>query len=272
MARPHGHAKVSRSNPQAWGVCDSCGFLYNLRDLRFQYGWAGARVQRINFLHCDKCTDKLQEQLRVIVLPADPEPVEHPRPERDSINNDPINTIALTFGVGQQPLFGTLTQGAGLRSAFDANPEKPFGLSAVRYISINGDNTIGRNWQGIFDNNQGCAIVRMIAYAPLNGRFLGSGPTPWRFEGSNDGVTFTAITSGTTSGAIGEVIDQTFFSQGYFLYHRFVITGDGISTVSVALLRLFQNQNTEPVVPSPAPGPIPSPVSGYVPTFEILGF
>ena len=262
--RPHGRAKVDRFNPSAFGICDSCGFLYNLKDLHFQKEWYGARIQNTNMLRCYHCLDRLQEQHRVIHLPADPVPVENPRVERESILNDPIGTIAITYGIGSQPVFGTMAQGAGLRSAFDANPVKPFALSAASYLSINGDNTIGRNWQGIAENNNGISINRFIAYAPNNARFYAGGTTPWRFEGSNDGMSFTVIASGATTGVIGEVIDVSFVST-FFMYHRFVLTGNGIHSVSVALLRLFKNPGTEPTVPSPIP---PTPI--ILPTITSL--
>ena len=250
--RPHGRAKVDRFNPSAFGVCDACGFLYNLKDLHFQKEWYGARIQNTNMLKCYHCLDRPQEQHRVIHLPADPVPVRNPRIERYLSLNDPQTTI----GFGSDPVFGTMTQGAGLRAAFDFNPTKPFGLCAATYISINGDNTIGRHWLGFTEGNQGVAAKRITVYAPLNGRFFGEGSTPWRFEGSNDGVTFTTITSGTTSGIIGEIIDVVFPSGGLYLYHRFVLTGNGIHSVSIAMLNIYQ-ELTSPSFATPIP---PTPI------------
>ena len=80
--RPHGRAQVDRRSPHAWAVCDRCGFLYNHKDLQWQYIWAGARTANQNLLVCYKCLDDLQEQLRAIVLPADPVPIKNPRIER----------------------------------------------------------------------------------------------------------------------------------------------------------------------------------------------
>jgi len=254
--RPHGRAKVDRFNPSAFGICDSCGFLYNLKDLHFQKEWYGARIQNTNMLRCYHCLDRLQEQHRVIHLPADPVPVENPRPERESILDDPQTTI----GFGSDPVFGTMTQGAGLRAAFDANPTKPFGLSAASYISINGDNTIGRNWLGFTYNNQGVAAKRIVVYAPLNGRFFGNGSSAWRFEGSNDGVSFTTLASGVTVGIVAEIIDVSFPSGGFYLYHRFVLAGNGIHSVSVAMLHIYQQLTG----PSVGTGPIPPPPAGFV--------
>jgi hypothetical protein len=235
MSRPHGHAKVDRNNPQAWGVCDDCGFLYNLRDLNFQYGWAGARIQRINFLKCPKCTDKLQEQLRVIHLPADPEPVPNPRPELYNVLDNPLNGIGITYGVGHQPVFGTMSEAAGLVAAFDGNPTKPFFLCAVSIRSTTGDNIVGRSWP-----DAARAIGRIVVYGPTDGRLFGGGSTAWKFQGSNDGFNFTTIISGTTLGTVREVIDQQITGYPYYSYHRFVLTGDGINSVSIAQVQIYQ--------------------------------
>jgi hypothetical protein len=257
--RPHGRAKVDRFNPNAFAICDSCGFLYNLKDLHFQKEWYGARIQNTNMLKCYHCLDRPQEQHRVIHLPADPVPVENPRVERYLSLDDPQTTI----GFGSDPVFGTMTQGAGLRAAFDFNPTKPFGLCAASYISINGDNTIGRNWLGITEGNQGISAKRIVVYAPLNGRFLGSGSTAWRFEGSNDGVTFTILTSGTTSGIIGEIIDVVFLPTAPYLYHRFVLVGNGIHSVSVAMFNIYQELIGTSAIPIPPTPPIiPSGAAG----------
>ncbi len=80
--RPHGKARVSPSGPSAFGVCDRCGMWYNLKDLQFQYEWGGSRLTNQNILVCNRCLDIPQQQLRSIIIPADPVPVFNPRPER----------------------------------------------------------------------------------------------------------------------------------------------------------------------------------------------
>lgn len=79
--RPHGRFTVDPSSPQARGVCDRCGAHYQLNQLRWQMQWAGARLQNLRILVCRSCTDRPQEQLRSIIIPADPVPVMNPRPE-----------------------------------------------------------------------------------------------------------------------------------------------------------------------------------------------
>lgn len=79
--RPHGRARVSTRSPQAFGICDRCGFLYNHNTLRWQYDWRGASIQNTRQLVCRTCLDRPQEQLRALVVPADPMPIQNPRPQ-----------------------------------------------------------------------------------------------------------------------------------------------------------------------------------------------
>lgn len=77
--RPHGRARVSSRNPQAFAICDRCGFLTNHVNLSWQYDWRGASLANIRLLVCDTCNDVPQQQLRAIVVPADPVPIQNPR-------------------------------------------------------------------------------------------------------------------------------------------------------------------------------------------------
>jgi hypothetical protein len=47
----------------------------------WQYDWRGASLQNLQFLVCNTCYDRPQEQLRAIIVPADPIPVGNPRLE-----------------------------------------------------------------------------------------------------------------------------------------------------------------------------------------------
>ena len=77
--RAHGRASVSSSNPRAFGICDRCGFLYNHHKLQWQYDYRGAALVNIRLLVCDSCVDVAQNQLRNIVIPADPTPIMNAR-------------------------------------------------------------------------------------------------------------------------------------------------------------------------------------------------
>lgn len=233
--RPHGHARANRRHPRAWAICDDCGFLYNKFELQWQYEWAGARTQNTNQLKCPKCLDVLQEQLRVIVLPADPTPVSNPRPENYTYADNQIATIGTNYG--------TMSQAAGINSAFDSNTNKPFFLSAVRYISTAGlTNTIGKYWGGLDPNNptQGPMVSRFVVNAPNDAKLAASGSVAYAFQGSDIPAGFTTLASGVTAGTIGEVIDVTITPTTGYLYHQFVLAGDGVSSVSVAQLQIYR--------------------------------
>ena len=108
--RPHGRAKVSTRNPEAFAICDDCGFLFNHSELRWQLQWAGNKLVNLKQLVCRRCNDIPQTQLRAIVLPADPMPVMNPRVQNyqaavtDYRTTSGQNTVDPTTGI---PIPGT---------------------------------------------------------------------------------------------------------------------------------------------------------------------
>lgn len=78
-ASQSGRARTSATSPQAHAICDRCGFRYNFVDLQWQYDWRGASLQNLRILVCNTCLDTPQEQLRAIVVPADPVPIVNAR-------------------------------------------------------------------------------------------------------------------------------------------------------------------------------------------------
>jgi hypothetical protein len=78
-----GRARVSVKSPSAFAVCMRCGMWYLRSDLVFQSEWRGTTLRNIWILVCTRtCLDIPQEQLRAIVLPADPTPVYFPSVEQ----------------------------------------------------------------------------------------------------------------------------------------------------------------------------------------------
>lgn len=100
-----GRARTSSKNPQAFAVCDRCAIWYNHYQLKWQYDWAGASMINKRILVCDTCYDDPQEQLRAIVVPADPVPIINPRVEPyawDEIDRRQVsgyNTTSTTTGI-----------------------------------------------------------------------------------------------------------------------------------------------------------------------------
>ena len=79
--RGTGHARVATSHPEAFAVCDRCGFWYNHSALRWQFEYRGNKLSNIRLLVCNACMDLPQNQLRPVIIGPDPLPVKDARPE-----------------------------------------------------------------------------------------------------------------------------------------------------------------------------------------------
>ncbi len=77
-----GHARVNPNNPQAFGRCDRCSFIYNLVDLLWQYEYRGPQLMNTQLRVCRKCLDVPNLLNKPLRLPADPVPVYQPRTEQ----------------------------------------------------------------------------------------------------------------------------------------------------------------------------------------------
>lgn len=106
----NGRAFVDPRRPQAFAICDRCGFRYLHRNLSWQYEWRGAQLQNLRILVCDKCNDEPNEQLRAYAVPPDPLPILNPRPDLSCQGDYPtiVNTIACTPTYWLRDGFGNL--------------------------------------------------------------------------------------------------------------------------------------------------------------------
>lgn len=184
--RPHGRAKVSARNPQAFGICDRCGFLYNHNQLQWQFDWAGASLINKRILVCDTCNDVPQQQLRAIVVPADPVPIQNPRTQdyvqaetnyrttqgntvnaqtgipvpggdgRATQNND----VRVTQQTGEPPGGINMLPGTILNEPGYGDPGLPYGANAIpetgwlpgaNYVLWNNSNLSALTWQNNSD-------------------------------------------------------------------------------------------------------------------------
>lgn len=74
--------EVDPENPRAEGVCDRCGFRWNLDKLQWQYAYQGSTMpQNTRMLVCPNHVDELNPQDTPVILPPDPVPVFNARPE-----------------------------------------------------------------------------------------------------------------------------------------------------------------------------------------------
>lgn len=115
-----GRARTSSRNPQAHAICDRCGFRYNHVDLRWQLGWAGAAVVNKRILVCARCEDDMQQQLRAIVLPADPVPIHNARPQLFYVAAQ-TNARQVSGYNTTDPKTGIAVPGGDLRSTQDGS-------------------------------------------------------------------------------------------------------------------------------------------------------
>ncbi len=106
-----GNARVSASDPQAFGICDCCGWLYSLKDLRYQYQFAGQQVINLHYRVCKPCYDIPSHRNNPYAIPPDPVPVADPRPWPTSYNFGFANNagVLTLTSVGRYP-----TSSAGL--------------------------------------------------------------------------------------------------------------------------------------------------------------
>ena len=139
-----GRARINPSAPEAVGVCDRCGFLYNLLDLRFQYDWAATAMINRQLRVCPTCYDTPQQQLRAIVLPPDPPPVWQPRPEPylvDEANEywlrPPIGKPFMFMAVGD--MAAALRLDVQLSASIDAVSDMTVALHADMVLSASID-------------------------------------------------------------------------------------------------------------------------------------
>lgn len=89
-----GRARTSRTSPEAHAICDRCGFRFNHVDLSWQHAWRGPMLTNIRILVCNRCMDTPNEQLRAIVVPADPTPIINARVENFEIDSTDFRAVA----------------------------------------------------------------------------------------------------------------------------------------------------------------------------------
>jgi hypothetical protein len=80
--RPHPRQTTSDPHDGPWTTCDRCGWVTSQNRMAFQYDFFGGAVpQNTGFFVCERCTDDLAWQFKLLVLPPDPLPQLVIRPE-----------------------------------------------------------------------------------------------------------------------------------------------------------------------------------------------
>ncbi len=73
-------ARVNVNHPDSFGLCDRCGFLYNMIDLKKQMQYRGNSLLFTGYYVCEPCLDVPFQLNRPILLPPDPPPQIPSRP------------------------------------------------------------------------------------------------------------------------------------------------------------------------------------------------
>lgn len=71
---------INPNSPNALGVCDDSGFVFNHKDLIKQMEWRGDNLVWTGLMKGPQYLDKPQEQNRPPLVKNDPRPVKDPRP------------------------------------------------------------------------------------------------------------------------------------------------------------------------------------------------
>ena len=157
-ASQSGRARTNARGPQAHAICDRCGFRYNHANLQFQFDWRGASLQNLRLLVCSPCHDTPQNQLRAIVVPADPVPILNARVQ-DFVNAETNyrvtsgqDTVNAETGIPVPGGNRRTTQNNNTRVTQQTG-EPPNGLNEQPGTSITVPNDAGGNDPGLPYNN-----------------------------------------------------------------------------------------------------------------------
>ena len=170
--RPHGRAQVSSKNPQAFAICDRCGFLYNHKDLGWQYDWGGASLINKRILVCNPCMDEAQEQLRAIVLPPDPVPIVNPRTENYAAAS--TNFLLAQTPASIDPTTGLPIPQGNIVTGDEGNPiigqpvGAPLGLQPGAIMPLNGVAIFDVPILAISITSYGTNVITVTCQGPHN--------------------------------------------------------------------------------------------------------
>jgi len=219
-----GRARTSATNPQAHAICDRCAFRYNHVDLKWQYDWAGASLINKRILVCNTCYDEPQQQLRAIIIPADPVPIVNPRVEPyawDEIDRRQVsgnNTVNTQTGIPVQrgdtrvttidtdvPDQTRVTQQTG-EAPYGTNQLPGTDPNAVTYRTVTGA------------ANNGIGLIR-LTIATTNGMITGQNVTVQDVSGvsSANGNWRITVMNTTQIDLQGSVFSGAYTSGGYVI-------------------------------------------------------
>lgn len=161
-----GRASTNPSRPQAFAVCDRCGIWYNRVRLRNQMEWQGTSLRPLYLFVCNECYDTPQQQLRNIVIPADPIPVIMPRTEPflydEAVQPGQTGPYGVPVGLeadAVMPLYDGVKYGqrvpvlsitANGTTLITATCSAPHGLATNKQIAVEGLTKAGKGATGFY--------------------------------------------------------------------------------------------------------------------------
>jgi hypothetical protein len=220
-ASKSGRARTDARNPRAFAICDRCALWYNHYQLSWQYDWAGAALINKRILVCNTCYDTPQEQLRAIIVPADPVPIVNPRVEPyawDEIDRRQVsgyNTTSSSTGIPIQqgdtrvttidddvPDQTRVTQQTG-EAPYGTNQKPGTDPNAVTYRDIT---NVSNNGIGIirvtvsvtsgFITGQRVIINDVVGVTNANGKWTITVVNPNQFDLQNSSFTGAYVSGG----------------------------------------------------------------------------
>lgn len=100
--RPHPkRAATDPSSPRAWATSDRNGMINNHENLQYQWDWAGTSLINKRILVSADELDDPQEQLRTVILPADPPTILTARPENYAIDEESSENYTTEDGLAE---------------------------------------------------------------------------------------------------------------------------------------------------------------------------
>lgn len=140
--RPHPKRTTTNPHDGPWSACDRCGFLASMNRMAFQYDYLGGSVpQNLGLLVCETCTDALNFQQKLLILPPDPAPIFNTRPETYAVNETNWLTTEsgdiITTDSGDPIITNIPNPGSvGNASVLTCRISAPGGSVAVAYLDL----------------------------------------------------------------------------------------------------------------------------------------
>jgi hypothetical protein len=144
--------------------------VYQFNTLNWQYDWRGASLQNLRILVCKSCLDTPQEQLRAVVLPADPTPIVNARVENFAVaETDYVTTSAPTVydpktGIPMPSTTNIVTQDGQNLTTQPYGP--PIGLQQAAIMPLNVKTHYGVKISPLSVTANGTTIITVTCSKP----------------------------------------------------------------------------------------------------------